>query len=103
MSEIRTVGVIGAGTMGNGIAPVFARSGYSVRLCEVEQRFLDRGLETIRKNLGREAETPVVTPNAHRIFPLFIMHAGASTAPRLLGMSDVCTHVPAAVTLLPGV
>lgn len=56
MSEIRTVGVIGAGTMGNGIAHVFARSGLRVLLCEVEQRFLDRGLEAIRKNLGREAE-----------------------------------------------
>jgi 3-hydroxybutyryl-CoA dehydrogenase len=56
VSEIRTVGVIGAGTMGNGIAHVFARSGLRVLLCEVEQRFLDRGLEAIRKNLGREAE-----------------------------------------------
>ncbi len=56
MREIQTVGVIGAGTMGNGIAHVFARSGLRVLLCEVEQRFLDRGLETIRKNLGREAE-----------------------------------------------
>jgi 3-hydroxybutyryl-CoA dehydrogenase len=55
MSEIRTVGVLGAGTMGNGIAHVLARSGLDVRLCEVEQRFLDRGLETIRKNLDREA------------------------------------------------
>lgn len=55
MNEIRKVGVIGAGTMGNGIAHVFARSGYHVVLCEVEQRFLDRGLETLRKNLEREA------------------------------------------------
>ena len=55
MSEIRMVGVLGAGTMGNGIAHVFARSGFEVRLCEVEQRFLDRGMETIRKNLDREA------------------------------------------------
>src|SRR5580704_10466808 len=55
MSEIRTVGVLGAGTMGNGIAHVFARGGFDVLLCEVEQRFLDRGLETIRKNLDREA------------------------------------------------
>ncbi|MGI8771834.1 MAG: 3-hydroxybutyryl-CoA dehydrogenase [Acidobacteriaceae bacterium] len=52
--EIRRVGVIGAGTMGNGIAHVFARSGVAVVLAEVEQRFLDRGLETIRKNLDRE-------------------------------------------------
>ena len=56
MTEIRIVGVIGAGTMGNGIAHVFARSGLRVLLCEVELRLLDRGLETILKNLGREAE-----------------------------------------------
>ena len=54
MSEIRRVGVIGAGTMGNGIAHVFARSGYAVVLCDVEQRFLDRGIATIEKNLERE-------------------------------------------------
>jgi 3-hydroxybutyryl-CoA dehydrogenase len=52
--NIQRVGVVGAGTMGNGIAHVFARSGYSVVLCDVEQRFLDRGMETIGKNLERE-------------------------------------------------
>ncbi len=51
---IQRVGVIGAGTMGNGIAHVFARGGFNVVLCDVEQRFLDRGLETIGKNLDRE-------------------------------------------------
>jgi len=51
---INRVGVIGAGTMGNGIAHVFARHGYQVTLCDVEQRFLDRALETIGKNLERE-------------------------------------------------
>src|SRR3984893_8201335 len=51
---IQRVGVIGAGTMGNGIAHVFARSGFEVILCDVEQRFLDRGMETIAKNLDRE-------------------------------------------------
>jgi len=56
VNEIRKVGVIGAGTMGNGIAHVFARSGYHVVLCEVEQRFLDRGLGMLRKNLKREVE-----------------------------------------------
>ncbi len=55
MSEMKTIGVLGAGTMGNGIAHVFARGGFKVLLCEVEQQFLDRGLETIRKNLDREA------------------------------------------------
>jgi 3-hydroxybutyryl-CoA dehydrogenase len=51
---VERVGVIGAGTMGNGIAHVFARSGYQVTLCDVEQRFLDRALETIARNLDRE-------------------------------------------------
>lgn len=64
MSEIRRVGVIGAGTMGNGIAHVFARSGYDVLLCEVEQRFLDRGMETLRKNLEREAAKGKIGPEA---------------------------------------
>ena len=52
--DIQRVGIIGAGTMGNGIAHVFARGGYSVVLCDVEQRFLERALGTITKNLDRE-------------------------------------------------
>jgi 3-hydroxybutyryl-CoA dehydrogenase len=59
--EIKTVGVIGAGTMGNGIAHVFAKSGYSVILCDIEQRFLDRGLDTIKKNLEREVAKDKIT------------------------------------------
>lgn len=59
--EIRRVGVIGAGTMGNGIAHVFARSGYDVILCEVAQQFLDRGIATIHKNLQREVEKNKIT------------------------------------------
>src|SRR6266851_4716813 len=51
---MKTVAVLGAGTMGNGIAHVFARSGYKVILRDVEQRFLDHALETIGKNLDRE-------------------------------------------------
>jgi 3-hydroxybutyryl-CoA dehydrogenase len=54
VDQMKTVAVLGAGTMGNGIAHVFARSGYNVILRDVEQRFLDRGLETIGKNLDRE-------------------------------------------------
>ena len=54
IDAIKTVAVLGAGTMGNGIAHVFARSGYKVILRDVEKRFLERGLETIGKNLDRE-------------------------------------------------
>ncbi|HWF37188.1 MAG TPA: 3-hydroxybutyryl-CoA dehydrogenase [Candidatus Acidoferrales bacterium] len=53
---MKTVAVLGAGTMGNGIAHVFARSGYDVILRDIEQRFLDRGLDTISKNLDREVK-----------------------------------------------
>jgi 3-hydroxybutyryl-CoA dehydrogenase len=59
--EIKRVGVVGAGTMGNGIAHVFACSGYSVVLCDVEQRFLDRALGTITKNLDREVAKNRIT------------------------------------------
>ncbi len=52
--DIRTVGVVGAGTMGSGIAHVFARSGYNVVLAEDRQDALSRGLETIGSNLERE-------------------------------------------------
>ena len=56
LAEIKTVAVLGAGTMGNGIAHVFARAGYNVILRDVEQRYLDRALETIGKNLEREVK-----------------------------------------------
>jgi 3-hydroxybutyryl-CoA dehydrogenase len=59
--EINTVGVVGAGTMGNGIAHVFAGHGYQVVLCDVEQRFLERALGTISKNLEREVAKNKIT------------------------------------------
>lgn len=52
---IQKVGVLGAGTMGNGIAHVFARSGFDVILCDIEQKIVDRAISTITKNLEREA------------------------------------------------
>lgn len=59
--EIKNVGVIGAGTMGNGIAHVFAKCGYDVILVDVGQDLLDRGVETIRKNLDREVAKEKIT------------------------------------------
>src|SRR5258706_14812789 len=59
---IRRVGVIGSGTMGNGIAHVLAQRGFNVVLCDVEQRFLDRALDTIAKNLdGEVAKNKIAT------------------------------------------
>src|SRR5665213_804960 len=54
IEAIRTVAVLGAGTMGNGIAHLFARSGYNVILRDVEQSFLVRARDTIARNLDRE-------------------------------------------------
>jgi len=51
MSDIQTIGVVGGGTMGNGIVHVAAKAGFNVMLLEVEQRFLDRAQTTIAKNL----------------------------------------------------
>jgi 3-hydroxybutyryl-CoA dehydrogenase len=51
---IQIVGIIGAGTMGNGIAQVFGRAGYTVVLCDVEQKFLDRAVTNISRNFDRE-------------------------------------------------
>jgi 3-hydroxybutyryl-CoA dehydrogenase len=63
-NEIKAVGVLGAGTMGNGIAHAFARGGFEVLLCDVEQRFLDRGLATIQSNLGREVTKGKISGDA---------------------------------------
>jgi len=52
--DIKAVAVLGAGTMGNGIAHVLARAGFTVILRDIDQRFLDRALDTIGKNLDRE-------------------------------------------------
>ena len=62
--DIQRVGVVGAGTMGNGIAHVFARSGFDVVLCDVEQRFLERALETVGKNLDRDVAKNKITVEA---------------------------------------
>jgi 3-hydroxybutyryl-CoA dehydrogenase len=51
--EIQTVGVVGAGTMGNGIAQTFAAGGYDVVMSDVKEEWAKRGLETIRKSLDR--------------------------------------------------
>jgi len=54
--DIKNVGVIGAGTMGNGIAQVFAQSGFHVKLVDVAQPMLDRARGSIEKSLGRFVE-----------------------------------------------
>jgi len=59
--DIRTVGVVGAGTMGNGIAQVFAASGYDVKMRDVGAAQLERGMASIRKSLGKFVEKGKLT------------------------------------------
>ena len=54
------IGVIGSGTMGNGIAHSFASSGYNVLLHDIEDEMLSKGLETIKKNLGRMLKKEII-------------------------------------------
>ncbi len=84
-TKIHTVGVLGAGTMGNGIAHVFAKFGFEVILRDIEQRFLDRALATIGKNLDREISKNIVAAGERanilgRIKPV--------TDPAALGAAD---------------
>ena len=59
--DIQQIGIVGAGTMGNGIAHVFARSDYQVILCDIEQKFLDRALASITETLDREVAKAKIT------------------------------------------
>jgi len=60
----RRIGVIGAGTMGSGIAQVFAQTGYDVVLNDVEQRFIDKGLAGVKKSLAKMVEKAKLTQDA---------------------------------------
>jgi 3-hydroxybutyryl-CoA dehydrogenase len=59
MTEI--IGVVGSGTMGNGIAQVVARAGYTVIMCDVKEEFLQRGMQAIDKSLQRDVDKERLT------------------------------------------
>lgn len=63
--EIKTIGVVGAGQMGSGIAQVAAQSGYEVVLLDVSQEALERGLGAIRRSLGKFLEKGRISQEAH--------------------------------------
>jgi len=58
---MKNIAVIGSGTMGNGIAHTFAQHGYKVQLIDISQTALDKGIQTITKNLGRMVEKVKIT------------------------------------------
>lgn len=59
--NVKSVSVLGAGTMGNGIAHVFAQNGFQVVMVDVKQEFLDKAKATIEKNLSRMMEKQKIT------------------------------------------
>jgi 3-hydroxybutyryl-CoA dehydrogenase len=59
--EIKNVTVIGAGTMGNGIAHVFAQNGFNVDFVDIKEEFVNKGLATISKNLDRQIKKEIIT------------------------------------------
>ncbi|MBE2218752.1 MAG: 3-hydroxybutyryl-CoA dehydrogenase [Ignavibacteria bacterium] len=59
--SIKNIAVIGSGTMGNGIAHVFALYGYNVLLIDIKQEFLDKSLNTIKGNLERQLKKEAIT------------------------------------------
>jgi len=75
-----TVGVVGAGTMGNGIAQVFAQHGCEVHLVDVSQAALDRARATIEKSLGKFVDKQVLT-DADRTATLGRLHLSTDLAP----------------------
>lgn len=82
---MRQVAVIGSGTMGNGIAHVFAQQGFSVALIDVSEESLKKGVATIEKNLGRQVEKGILTETQKketlaRIMPTTLLNEGVREA-----------------------
>jgi len=59
--EIKNIAVIGSGTMGNGIAHVFALNGYSVKLIDIKSELLEKAINTIKGNLDRQLKKEIIT------------------------------------------
>mgnify|MGYP006211234067 CR=1 FL=1 len=59
--EIKKISVVGGGTMGNGIAHVFAMKGYDVNLIETNEELWQRGFDTISKNLDRQVKKEIIS------------------------------------------
>jgi 3-hydroxybutyryl-CoA dehydrogenase len=83
--DFKNVTVVGAGTMGNGIAHVFAQYGFDVTLCDTSQQFLDKGIATISANFDRQIKKGIVTEEAKkaalgRITPSLELSSAASNS-----------------------
>lgn len=82
---MKSISVIGSGTMGNGIAHLFAQQGYSVSLIDIKAEYLEKGLATISKNMDRQVAKGVISVEdkeaaLSRISPFTNMEAGVNNA-----------------------
>ena len=82
--EIKKILVLGAGTMGAGIAQVAAQTGYKVVLRDVDQAFVEKGVKSIEKNLARLVEKGKMTDEQK-----------AATLANLVGVTDLAAHTDA--------
>jgi 3-hydroxybutyryl-CoA dehydrogenase len=80
---VKNVVVVGGGTMGNGIAHVFAQSGYETMLIDIKQEYVDRAISTIKKNLDRQAQKGTIKPED---VVATLSHISTSTR-----LDDACT------------
>ena len=86
---MKNISVIGSGTMGNGIAHVFAQHGYDVSLIDIKQEFLDKALATITKNLDRQVSKELISEDDKkaalgRIHTFTDLEAGVKSADLVL-------------------
>lgn len=93
MSDIKNVSVIGGGTMGNGIAHVFAMSGFEVTLVETKQEYLDKALNTIEKNLDRMLAKQKIT-NEEKESTLGHIHSSLNTVEGVQNADIVVEAIP---------
>ena len=83
---IKSIAVVGAGTMGNGIAQVAARAGFAVIMCDIADEFLKRGLTTIDKSLQRDVDKQRLSPEEKQEI---ISRIKTTTAMNDLGEADI--------------
>ena len=80
--EIKNVAVIGGGTMGNGIAHVFAMNGFDVNIVEIKQELADRAIGSINKNLDRQVKRELISKeDKDKILKRIIPVIGAENTP----------------------
>ena len=86
MAAISTVGVVGAGQMGNGIAHVAAQAGFAVRLTDISPAALDRAVATIQANLGRQVKKEQISAD---VAAATVARIQTSTDMASLGAADL--------------